>query len=55
MMGRHKYFYNIKAMDEDWARTIVFLGEAAKFVKASNDEVLLAGGFMGMDYNYKIG
>ena len=42
-------------MDENWARAIVFLGEGAKLVGARNDELLYLGGFMGNNYNFKIG
>ena len=55
ILGKYQYVYNLKTMDEDWARAIVFIGEGGKFVHTYDDYLIFIGGFMGNNYNFKIG
>ena len=51
-------FYNIKVQDmntTEWSRIILFMGESAQVVQSQINELLFVGGFMGSEYNFKIG
>ena len=39
----------------EWARIILFVGEAAQIVQSGFGELLYTGGFTGSGYNSKVG
>lgn len=39
----------------DWSRILMFIGESGQVVQSSINEYLYVGGFMGSQYNFKIG
>ena len=58
LINKYEYFYNIDKVDMDsseWARIILFLGEAGQLVQSGFGDLLYCGGFMGSVYNFKIG
>ena len=58
LISKYEYFYNIDKVDMDsseWARIILFIGESGHLVQSSFGDVLYTGGFMGSQYNFKIG